>query len=257
MAMMTSSSASARMIFASERARSGRAAGRGKACLETKRVSGYACRRRDTRARAKDKSKGGSNEAIDELGKARALRSVASKRAKEKLGKSADISGDRDPQELAALTDDVGSLQELDAVKEELDKQIKERETIEEKFAMLCEDLSQQAQLATDEAQRLQAELVAAKEVMKRQVEEKDAIEEKFAMLCEDLSQQSQQATAEALRLQAELTAAHEFLDKEKEEKETMEGKFAMLCEDLSQQAQRATEEAERLQAELGGEGVA
>ena len=80
--MMTSSSASARMIFASERARSGRAAGRGKACLETKRVSGYACRRRDTRARAKDKSKGGSNEAIDELGKARALRSVASKRAR-------------------------------------------------------------------------------------------------------------------------------------------------------------------------------
>ena len=251
MAMMTSASASARMIFASERARSGRAAGRGKACLETKRVSGYACRRRDTRARAKDKSKGGSNEAIDELGKARALRSEASKRAKEKLGKSADISGDRDPQELAALTDDVGSLQELDAVKEELDKQIKERETIEEKFAMLCEDLSQQAQRATDEAQRLQAELVEAKEVMKRQVEEKDAIEEKFAMLCEDLSQQSQQATAEAVRLQAELTAAHEFLDKEKEEKETMEEKFAMLCEDLSQQAQQATGEAERLQAEL------
>ena len=251
MAMMTSASASARMIFASERAWSGRAAGRGKAGLETKRVSGYACRRRDTRARAKDKSKGGSNEAIDELGKARALRSVASKRAKEKLGKSADISGDRDPQELAALTDNVGSLQELDAVKEELDKQIKERETIEEKFAMLCEDLSQQAQRATDEAQRLQAELVAAKEVMKRQVEEKDAIEEKFAMLCEDLSQQSQQATAEAVRLQAELTAAHEFLDKEKEEKETMEEKFAMLCEDLSQQARQATGEAERLQAEL------
>ena len=251
MAMMTFASASARTIFASERARSGGAAGRGEVGLSTARVTRYTCHRRDACARAKDESKDESNGAIDEFGKARALRSVARKRAEEKLGQGTDISVERDPQELSANTDNVNLLQELDATKEELDKQIKKSETIEEKFAMLCEDLSQQAQRATDEAQRLQAELVAAKEIMERQVEEKDAVEAKFSMLCKDLSHQSQQATEEASRLQVELTTVREFLDKEIEEKENMEETFAVLCEDLSQQAQQATETAARLQTEL------
>ena len=59
---------------------------------------------------------------------------------------------------------------------------------------MLCEDLSQQAQRATEEAERLQAELTAAKEKLEAEIAAKDTIEEKFAMLCEDLSQQAQQA---------------------------------------------------------------
>ena len=251
MAMMTFASASARMIFASERARSGGAAGRGEAGLSTARVTRYTCYRRDARARAKDNSKDESNGAIDEFGKAHALRSVARQRAEQKLGHGTDISVERDPQDLLVNTDNVNLLQELDAAKEELDKQIKERETIEEKFAMLCEDLSQQAQRASDEAQRLQAELVAAREIMERQVEEKDAVEAKFSMLCEDLSQQSEQATEEASRLHVELTTVQEFLEKEIKEKEIMEEKFAMLCEDLSQQAQQATETAARLQTEL------
>ena len=48
--------------------------------------------------------------------------------------------------------------------KEKLEAEIAAKDTIEEKFAMLCEDLSQQAQRATEEAERLQAELTAAKE---------------------------------------------------------------------------------------------
>ena len=47
---------------------------------------------------------------------------------------------------------------------EKLEAEIAAKDTIEEKFAMLCEDLSQQAQQATEEAERLQAELTAAKE---------------------------------------------------------------------------------------------
>ena len=58
---------------------------------------------------------------------------------------------------------------------------------------MLCEDLSQQAQRTTEEAERLQAELTAAKEKLEAEIAAKDTIEEKFAMLCEDLSQQAQQ----------------------------------------------------------------
>ena len=65
---------------------------------------------------------------------------------------------------------------------------------------MLCEDLSQQAQQATEEAERLQAELTAAKEIAKTRSKRH---------VVRRLSQQAQQAT-EAERLQAELTAAKE-----------------------------------------------
>ena len=76
---------------------------------------------------------------------------------------------------------------------------------------MLCEDLSQQAQQATEEAERLQAELTAAKE--------------------------SHEASEQADHLQAELTAAKEKLEAEIMAKDTIEEKFAMLCETCLQQA--------------------
>ena len=69
---------------------------------------------------------------------------------------------------------------------------------------MLCEDLSQQAQQATEEAERLQAELTAAKEKLEARSRTKDTIEE-VRHVVRRLVSASAAGYAEAQRLQAEL----------------------------------------------------
>jgi len=94
---------------------------------------------------------------------------------------------------------------ELAQARAALESELKEKESMEEKFSALCEDLSQQSMTASAEAQRLEGELAQARAALESELKEKESMEEKFSALCEDLSQQSMTASAEAQRLEIEV----------------------------------------------------
>ena len=140
---------------------------------------------------------------------------------------------------------------ELAQARAALESELKEKESMEDKFSALCEDLSQQSMTASAEAQRLEGELAQARAALESELKEKESMEDKFSALCEDLSQQSMTASAEAQRLEGELAQARAALESELKEKESMEDKFSALCEDLSQQSMTASAEAQRLETEV------
>ena len=94
---------------------------------------------------------------------------------------------------------------ELAQARAALESELKEKESMEEKFSALCEDLSQQSMTASAEAQRLEGELAQARAALESELKEKESMEEKFSALCEDLSQQSMTASAETQRLEIEV----------------------------------------------------
>ena len=94
---------------------------------------------------------------------------------------------------------------ELAQARAALESELKEKESMEDKFSALCEDLSQQSMTASAEAQRLEGELAQARAALESELKEKESMEDKFSALCEDLSQQSMTASAEAQRLETEV----------------------------------------------------